>query len=57
MTTTVKTGEYVQVSGIYYCQTHSSHEETLIKGHKAPPCDHTATAHGATWVLRRATHN
>ena len=55
--TTVKTGEYVQVSGIYYCQTHSSHEETLIKGHKAPPCDHTATAHGATWVLKRATQH
>ena len=56
MTTTVKTGEYVQVSGIYNCQNHSSHEVTLIKGDKAPPCDH-ATAHGATWVLKRATHH
>jgi len=55
--TKVNTGEYVQVSGIYYCQIHTTHEETLIAGHKAPPCNHLYPAHGTTWILKRETRH
>lgn len=54
--TTVRTGQTVQVSGIYYCETHT-HEITLVEGHEAPPCNHVRPGHATTWILRRETRH
>ncbi|MGE0569451.1 MAG: hypothetical protein AB7O73_16040 [Bacteroidia bacterium] len=44
------TGSICQVSGVYYCQSHSSQTIPLAKGNKFPPC--AVTGHATTWVLK-----
>ena len=50
------TGGICEVSGIYKCSTHTSHQIVMTKGHKFPPCD-TATPHSAVWILVQAPHH
>jgi hypothetical protein len=52
-----QTGEVCQVAGIYKCSTHPSHQITMPKGHKFPPCDAGGKGHSAHWILVKATHH
>jgi hypothetical protein len=47
-----KTGEICEVSGIYKCTLHPTHDVTMVKGKKYPPCDKAkAVPHSATWLF------
>lgn len=50
-TTSGRTGETCQTSGVYYCETHSSNTIPLSKGEKFPPCS-VSGGHSANWILK-----
>ena len=51
-TTSGRTGEQCQVSGVYKCSSHGSNEIPLAKGNIFPPCS-LGGGHGTVWVLVR----
>lgn len=51
-TTSGKTGEKCQQSGVYRCHTHTSNTIPLSKGETFPPCT-IGGGHGTTWRLVR----
>jgi len=51
-TTSGRTGEQCQVSGVYKCSSHGGNEIPLAKGNTFPPCS-LGGGHGTVWVLVR----
>lgn len=51
-TTSGRTGERCQVSGVYRCSSHASNEIPIAVGNMFPPCS-VSGGHGTVWVLVR----